>query len=413
MACARQFWAVLAFGLLCQAPATAQEAARIALRAALESAWRHAPQAQLLQARQDEAVFAQNLAQSQLADAARLELGHNRSLNPSADGARLRETEIALSAPLWLPAQQQARQHLAGHEAGYAQAQLHALRLQLAGELRDSLWALAAAQAALEETQDHVQHVEQLRQQAAQSVQAGALARAELLLAQQEVLRAHTDLHAAQTALSEKRKHWQLLSGQSAPPESSPEPVPPAYLQAPSDSALAQHPLLAAARQAQAVASAALKTQHALRYAPPTLGMRLKREQEGRGAASHSLALSVQIPLGANPQNQLAQAAANSRLQGAHIALTQQEMQIKADISVAQTRLQQAQAGLQAAQQRSTLSREYVVLMEKAFRLGERGLAERLRAQTLQHEAQAALAQAHIALGLAQARIHQAWGNLP
>lgn len=56
---------------------------------------------------------------------------------------------------------------------------------------------------------------------------------------------------------------------------------------------------------------------------------------------------------------------------------------------------------------------EHTQLIEKAFRLGERGLAELLRSEVLSHEADVAVNQQQIAVGLARARLNQAFGVIP
>lgn len=61
-----------------------------------------------------------------------------------ADRGR-QEWELEIAAPLWLPRQQAAQKALGASTREEVRASQRALRLQLAGELREAWWAVAAA----------------------------------------------------------------------------------------------------------------------------------------------------------------------------------------------------------------------------------------------------------------------------
>ena len=84
-----------------------------------------------------------------------------------------------------------------------------------------------------------------------------------------------------------------------------------------------------------------------------------------------------------------------------------------ADAALAQEQLANAEAALAAAASRAKAMHEHKALLEKAFRLGERSLADVLRSRALSHEADVALRQQRVALGLAHAQLNQARGLLP
>jgi outer membrane protein TolC len=86
---------------------------------------------------------------------------------------------------------------------------------------------------------------------------------------------------------------------------------------------------------------------------------------------------------------------------------------LKADIDLAREQLEAAKRSLEAASSRALLTRQHTELIEKAFKAGERGLADLLRSQALSHEAEVAERQQKVALGLAHARLNQALGILP
>ena len=68
---------------------------------------------------------------------------------------------------------------------------------------------------------------------------------------------------------------------------------------------------------------------------------------------------------------------------------------------------------LETAKARAQAMHQHTALMEKAFRAGERGLADLLRSRALTHEADIAAAQQTVAIGLAHAQFNQAFGIVP
>lgn len=113
----------------------------------------------------------------------------------------VQETDISLSAPVWLPGQKSARQALAQTSSDDLEAQIASARLARAGEVRERLRAVAAAREALTEVQDHLHYLEGLANKVLQRVRAGDLARTDGMLAQQEVLASQGAVAAAQAKL--------------------------------------------------------------------------------------------------------------------------------------------------------------------------------------------------------------------
>lgn len=113
----------------------------------------------------------------------------------------VQETDISLSAPVWLPGQKSARQALAQTSSDDLEAQIASARLARAGEVRERLRAVAAAREALTEVQDHLHYLEGLANEVLQRVRAGDLARTDGMLAQQEVLASQGAVAAAQAKL--------------------------------------------------------------------------------------------------------------------------------------------------------------------------------------------------------------------
>nr|WP_314629559.1 TolC family protein [uncultured Noviherbaspirillum sp.] len=373
------------------------------LKAAVDAAWQRSPQARMLEARRDESVAGREAAQSWIAGSPAVGLSQRSDRWTDRNGVR--ETDLSLSAPFWLPGQKSARQVLARTSADDLEAQIASARLAIAGDVRERLWAVAAAREALTEVQDHQQHLEGLLQEVSNRVRAGDLARADELLARQEVMAAHGTVSAARAKLEEAETRYTALTGQPEIP--APEPEALAAQTGP-------HPLLLAARSSLDRAQAAHKAVTATRSDPPTIGVSMRREQDSlAGGNSRSVGIAVQIPLGTNARNRPLETAALTQIQTAAAEAAQVEAVLQGEVELARRQLATAGQAVGTAEARAALMHEHTRLIEKAFRLGERGLAELLRSEALSHEADVAVHQQHIAVGLARARLNQALGVIP
>lgn len=373
---------------------------------AVEAAWQRAPQARTLVARQGESLAGREAARGWLAGAA--VVGLSQRSDRWTDQGGQRETEVSLSAPLWLPGQKAARQALAGASANELDAQTGAARLALAGEVRARLWEVVAAREKLAEKQHHQHHLEELADDVARRVRAGDLARSDGLMARQEVLAAEGEVATAGGQAAGALAAFRTLTGlaeiPAAVPEALGESAPPLNL----------HPRLAAAAGATQRAQAALALAGATRNAPPTVGVTARREHDGGGAGkAASIGLAVQIPFGGAALNRPLEAAAQTQLATSAAEMAQADAAVQSDIALAREQLERTRGALKAATARAALTREHAQLFQKAFQHGELGLTELLRSHVLAHEADMAERQQRVALGLAHAQLNQALGIIP
>lgn len=386
------------------APMASSQAGPSALQDAVDAAWRRSPQGRTLEARRHEMRAGQEAAQAWLAGSPEIGLAQRSDRWNDRNG--LRETEVSLSAPVWLPGQQSARRHLAASSTEDLEAQIAQARLALAGEVRERLWAVAAAREALGEARDHQDHLEEIADEVMRRVDAGDLARIDGILARQEVLAARGAVSSAHAGLQEALTRYRILTGQADIPPAVPEPIGAAMRE--------PHPRILAARTALQRSQASLDVVHRSRSEPPSVGVSMRREKDSAaGPTSGSVAFTVQIPIGTSFRNRPLETEAQTQIASAAAELAQAEAALHADAELAKAQLAAAQQSLEATASRLELAREHTALIEKAFRLGERGLAELLRSQSQLHDAQFAESQQRVALGLAHARLNQALGILP
>lgn len=376
------------------------------LPALVEQAWQRSVAVKTLDARQDEASAGRAVARSWLAGAPTLGLSE-RSGRWTGDRAQ-HETEISVAAPVLLPGQQSARQQLAARGTDEVQAQLQRARLEVAGAVRARLWEAAAARELVAEKEGHLHHLEELRDEVRRRVAAGDLARSDGLLADQDVLAAQGDIAQARGRLREALGRFELLTGVAELPPLEPEPEPP------NPPAAEQHARLRAAEASEHRARAAVGLASASVQGAPTVALSMRRERDSdRAGADRSIGIAVQIPLGGQVRNRPAETQAATQLATAAAELSEARASIAIEQSQARSQLAYAREALQAANARAALMREHTALFEKAFKQGERGLAELLRSRTLSHEAEIALRQQRVALGMAHAQLNQVLGILP
>lgn len=374
------------------------------LKQAVESAWNRSPAVRTLEAREDETAAARQSAGSWLAGNPTVGLSQRNDQGNSERDQR--ESEVSVSSSIWLPGQKSAREALAARSTTEVETHLALSRLAVAGEVRQRYWEAAAAQATLTERRDHLHHLEGFAEEVQRRVKAGDLARSDGLLAQQEVLAAQVEVANASTKAAEATARFRALTGLHELPVLQPEPLV--------DGAGSPHPRLAAMRATEQRALAALRVTTATRAAPPTIALSVRREDERNlREPSRSIGVALQIPIGSSSRNRPAETLAQTAIATAAAEAAEAQASVEADLSTARVRLANVRKALEAATARAAAMHEHTALLEKAFRLGERGLAEVLRSRAMTHEADVAVSQQYVAVGLAHAQINQALGILP
>ena len=373
------------------------------LHNAVERAWLRSVPARTLEARQGEVDAARSTARSWIAGSPTL--GFSQRADRWTDQGERRESEVSLAAPLWLPGQKAAREALAASSTDELSALKLQARLAVAGEVRTRVWEAAASREILAERTDHLHHLTELAGDVQRRVSAGELARTDGLLAQQEVLAAEIAVAQAAARASAALARYRVLTGLAELPHLEPEDL------------AAGEPgnvRLIAARASERRATAALRVAEASRSAPPSVGLSYRHEQEGGlTGPRRSVGIALQIPLGSKARNGPVEALAQTQIATAAAEAAHAQASVEADAAVAQDELASARSALASATARAAALREHTSLIEKAFRLGERGLAELLRSRVMSHEADVAVRQHRVALGLALAQLNQARGILP
>jgi outer membrane protein TolC len=404
--------AVCALGMFAGLAAHAAETPKSALAAAVEQAWRLNPQAAGLDAREAEARAARDVAGGLTPEPASVSVGSlNDRLNRNLGK---QEYEVELAVPLWLPGQKSAREAEAASRVDEARARRAALRLEVAGELREAWWALAAARSAKVLAERRLETARALETDVMRRYKAGELSRIDANLAQTETLAAHAEWVEAQATLLQAEQAVQSLTGAPAPKHLDEESPTTRRLSDETGDAAAAHPLLAVAAATARSARARVQVAAESRRTPPELALRVVRDRgDFAEPYANSVGIKLKIPFSSGPQVRRETSAAQAEANQADAEMQRAQTRIRLDAERAQRNLLSAERQLVMAQERRQLAAENLRLAEKAFALGESDLATLLRIRAAAFDADAFLDRQRVARAAAISRLNQALGVLP
>jgi outer membrane protein TolC len=402
--------AVLAFTV--PVPAAAISAAPSGLAAALEQAWKLHPEAASLEARETEARANRDVAAGLTPEPGSISIGSkgdrlNRNLGK-------REYEVELATPLWLPGQKAAREAEASSRIDEAGAKRAALRLELAGQVRDAWWALAAARNANDLAVRRLDTARALETDVRRRYTVGELSRIDANLAQGEVHAAGAELIETEAALLQAEQALRTLTGTAAPRDMAEEAAMTIRTSGGTPAAPESHPALMAAAAAARSARARVTVSDESRRAAPELALRAVRER-GDFAESYAntIGIRLKVPFSSGAQVRREASAAQAEADQADAEMPRAEMRVRLEAERAQRAFSAAERQLLMAQERLALSAENLQLSEKAFSLGESDLATLLRIRATAFDAESFLGRQRVARAAAISRLNQAMGVLP
>ncbi|MEZ5615631.1 MAG: TolC family protein [Rhodocyclaceae bacterium] len=392
---------LLLAGLAIALPAFAQT-----LSEALNQAWARHPQAAAITAREDEAQARAEVAGGLTPGPAALSLS---SLNDRLNRNRgKQEWEAEVAVPLWLPGQQAAREAEAASAVAEAGARRAALRLQIAGEVREAWWAVAAARHARDLARQRATTARALEADVLRRFKAGDLARVDANLARGERLAAEAEAIEAEAALLQAEQTYRNLTGAAAPAVLSEEQ--PARMREPEE----DHPQLAAAAAAARTARARLKVAEETRRDAPELAVRMVRDRGEFGEPyANTVGVKLTIPFSSGPSARQENAAARVESSQAEAEQALAQLKLKLDAEKARLDLDAAELQFAMARERRELTADSLRLAERAFSLGESDLTTLLRVRASAFEAEAFFNRQQVARAAAQSRLKQVLGVLP
>lgn len=375
------------------------------LRALFDAAWQRSVAVQATEGRRLEAAASRVQADALIAGPPSFDLRHRG--DQLTDRRGVRESEVALGVPIWMPGQRSARGALAEAHAAEAESAVRLGQLAVAAEVRQRVWQLAAAESERDVVRRRVIVAQSLRDDVRRRLTAGDLARTDLLFAEQELLASQALLTESEARLVETRARLVQTTGSAELParfEETPASVGSAT----------SHPRLDAAQSAVERGERQVGYLQKSRRDPPEVGVTYRRDTAGGGLPSdQTIGVFIRIPFATDARNLPRETAAQTELMTARAERDRAERIVQSEIDAARQSLALAEQQLELVSQRSSTLSERSDLLRKTFNAGEIGLPEVLRAQNQALEAETELAQMRARRGLAIANLNQALGVLP
>ena len=379
------------------------------VRTAFDSALALSPEAQS-QKRRVEALMARRTAADSLtAQPLVLEGAYRSDRKYSNQG--LREIELGLSAPLWNWNERDRTQLLRDHETNTALARLEAIKLVLAGEVRQLVWETMSAQLDVEIAQTRVLAAHKLVADVARRVDAGELAKTDFYQVQSLHAQAQSEAGRARALLSDIAVEFSSTTGL---PVSALQGIEAEKAVNFSGTSLLDHPSVKLAYAQGQTFDRQVELTKTQKRANPELGLGVISERSVFGAAAEkSLVLSTRIPLGNSPEYQSRVLEAQSNQLEAHATLKKTERSIIAKQRAAQSNVDVFEQMRKTAQEQAELARRVFALHQQSFELGETDLPTLLRHEQLAFEAERLARKSEIEHASRVSAYRQALGHLP
>lgn len=376
--------------------------AQVSLDAAVNAAFERHPESRLAQARRDLGQALELQSTQTFAGDAEFNLKYQTDAIGGDNGYR--EWEGGVNLPLWWPGQRSTQGQEAARTLVSADALSQAKRLEVAGVVRERLWALALERSRRDEAQLAYDSAVELERDIARRVEAGELARADLLLAQKEVIARDDDLRQAREA----EANLTLYTGLTDSPPAAAE----ALLE---DFRLPdQHPALVLSDADAERARAHRDRVAAERSTSPNLWLGGKSTQASAGAGyDASIGIEISVPLSTRAHTAPALAEAEAALTEALAAQARTRHELEEALAAALAAYDRARQALERSDRVQSLAEESLRLSRRAFELGEIDLVRLLQARNDALAAHQNLVIRRKEVGQATARINQALGVLP
>ncbi|HEB92771.1 MAG TPA: TolC family protein [Gammaproteobacteria bacterium] len=319
-----------------------------------------------------------------------------------------REMEAAVSLPLWMPGQRDARQNLAQAISAQADASMALLRWQVAGEVLELIWSLRLVASDEELADAQWASARQLEKAVERRVGAGELARADLLMVQQDSLSREVEHENTRMARDSATAAWQAYTGLAEVPA-----LPAGQLPLEKNLGIS-HPLLQREQLRVAQMTARRNDSRRQRQSAPEVTLYAKRD---RGSAAdsfgNSLGAEISLPFGSKYSTAPQVAESEAALARARMGLAAAKRRLELKQVRIDQELQRSQKALALAERQSQLADTRMSMNQRAFDLGESDLFLLLQARSQAAAAARNLTRTRIEYQRAVSRYNHLLGEIP
>lgn len=320
-----------------------------------------------------------------------------------------REATAKLEFTVWNWGQRSAAQNVAEQAQTSAAKQSAAVRLEVAGLVREALWTMALAENRLQQAQITMDISRQLLDKVERRVDLGDLPRADLLLVQSEHLQNQTLLTQAEAELMHSRKSYANLTQTTRIPANYQESLSQLETIQPN------HPILEAINAVIARKQANIewsKNTDTINQPKISIGSSNNWDQRGSGDI-HSANVGVVIPFGHSTYDAPEIAAAHLEMNKALAQREHLQRLLEKNLHEAEHGLEVTRAELTIAKQLKDIAEQHLKMMQISFESGEINLLDLLKIQSRSLEAIRNAKQQEITLQRNIAFYNQAVGAMP
>ncbi len=289
-----------------------------------------------------------------------------------------RDAELSVSTPIWLPGEATASGRAAAADLSRVDAEAARQRLDVAGQVREALAAVAVAEADQRAASARLRDARALEADVTQRVRGRDAAETELLVASADRIEAEQALSETTAALEAVRVDYRTLTGLEPTAAALNEQEPPATGARTSD------PRLAEARRAVDLAQADRALAAIQDRDSPEVALVGRQTRDIGGTVyDYSVGVQLRIPFGTDTRNAPRRAAAELEAADAVAALARAEREFNRGESRARIELAGAEQTRELAVKRSAVFDRQRALFERSYAGGETSLADLIRARTL------------------------------
>jgi len=337
------------------------------------------PDAAWLNALEEEAAAIAQRSKSWTAGASQAGLRYQE-----ATSGTLHYIDATVQVPLWNIGQRDAEKNLAEQAEMSGRSQAEATKLRVAGLVRAALWDMELQKIRYEQAQSEVVIFEQLYAKVGRRVELGDLPRADLLLAQTELLQKRSVLTLAEAELMHSRKRYSSITQMAKIPASYQETlVPLKEIQQ-------NHPALVAVNKQIERKQAELEALKLTGSGQTNLTVGVNSDQftnDVRSNRTASFNIGVTIPFGGSDHINPHIAAINVELN----RLIAQRLQLHRDLEQmhheAEHNMEVNEVELGIADELKQVAEEHLKMTQLSFSVGEINLMDLLRIQSRTQQA--------------------------
>lgn len=338
----------------------------------------HYPDAAWLKALEDEAKALAERGQSWIAGPATADL-----FFLEATSGTLHILDAVVSVPLWNFGQRDAEQNIAQRADDSRQSQSRAFKLRVAGLVRSALWDIALTEVRQDQAKTDYELTEKLVGKVKRLYELGDLARADLLLAQSELLQKRSVLTLAESEVMHARKRYTNLTRTEKIPAEFHEPLVALK------TIEQQHPALAALNSQIARKQAELEAIRLTGSGQTQVSVGINSDRgnnDPRSNYTESFGVGISVPFGGSAHQAPKIAAVNVELNRLIAEREQLFRDLKLAYHEAEHALEVNRAEQATADEMKQLAEEHLDMTELSFSVGEINLIDllRIRARTQQ-----------------------------